>query len=140
MSAASAAEAALQSGQKRSLLLFLAMAAIDKCGRFDFGPLNQLDHEAIREWGKCGLVETGRVCSRDCRAGRGRHWVRLSNEAWSAVREIMQERAESHWRPQFRSFQTTEEYRAAFVAHKGNDLDELPNPHQPPPESATLKA
>lgn len=89
---------------ERSLLLYFETCAVDFNGRVDLRRLNDADVQIAECWNENGFIGFGRVCHKDHNS-QGRHWVELTEDAWSLAH---QERRARHKRNPRRYMKTAE--------------------------------
>lgn len=93
---------------EKSLMLYLETCAVDNVGRIKDAHLNEEDESILYRWDVAGLIQIGRVCSKDVSRVSYR-WVMLSSTLWDLAHQERRARAKRLW--ENRSYQTAHEHR-----------------------------
>jgi hypothetical protein len=93
------------------LLLYLECMAVEG-GTVDMWRMNADDMRQAVIWNDIGFIGFGRICASDIQKS-GSHWVRFTDNSFSAAHRMRQERADRLWGK--RAFETTEEKRLREV-------------------------
>lgn len=100
--------------QQLSLLLYLESRGVNHGGAVALVHMNEDDIKQAEAWNGLGLIQFGRITSRDIRARvpthrTSTHWVKLSPQAQTIAAAERAARAERGWKA--RTWRTTAEKR-----------------------------